>query len=282
MEVIVAKSAGFCFGVERAVKSAYDEAGRENEKIYTYGPIIHNEQVTNDLAKKGVNIINSLEELESLDSGIVIMRAHGVSKSVYDKISKNVKVVDATCPFVSKIHRIVNEESSKGKHIIIIGNDGHPEVEGIKGWAVGKTFVISSEQDALEFADEMGASLCIVSQTTFNVKKFHKLVEIIEKKGYNSSVVNTICDATSKRQAEAGQLASRVDAMIVVGGVHSSNTQKLYEICKNECSKTYLIQTVDDLQDFMLAGCNVVGITAGASTPNNITEEVQNYVRRKF
>lgn len=283
MEVIVAKSAGFCFGVKRAVDSVYKEINNSEKPIYTYGPIIHNEQVVKDLENKGVKVINTEKELEALYKGTIIIRSHGVSKKIYDIIEKqNLRIVDATCPFVKKIHNIVHEESEKGKKIIIIGNDKHPEVEGIKGWVLGDAIVINCEEDIKKLDSLNISSLCIVSQTTFNYNKFKYLVEIINKKGYDINVVNTICNATHVRQVEAKEIASSVDAMIVIGGKSSSNTQKLYDICKNECSNTYYIQTVEDLDLCNVESLKSIGITAGASTPKNIIEEVVLNVRYEF
>ena len=279
----VAKTAGFCFGVKRAVEKVYEQVELGKENIFTYGPIIHNEEVVADLESKGVRVLASKEELEMLREGTVVIRSHGVPKEIYQLIeAKGLECVDATCPFVKKIHRIVEKESNHGRHIIIIGNDKHPEVEGIKGWCHGPVTVISDEEEAENLAVLPEEKLCIVSQTTFNYNKFQELVEILEKKRYDRIVLNTICSATEERQLEARQIACEADTMIVIGGRHSSNTQKLYEICRKECKNTYYIQTLVDLdtRPFQCIGC--VGITAGASTPNNIIEEVHKHVRIKF
>ncbi len=282
MEVLLAKSAGFCFGVKRAVEQVYEQIGKGGD-IYTYGPIIHNEEVVKDLAEKGVRVLNSEEELKELKSGTVVIRSHGVSKRIYDLIEKNgLECVDATCPFVRRIHRIVQKESAEGNQIVIIGNAGHPEVEGIMGWSESPAIVVESPQEIENISINPAQTLCIVSQTTFNYKKFKELVEIFEKKGYNINVVNTICNATEERQTEARQIASQADAMIIIGGRHSSNTRKLYEICREQCEATYFIQTLEDLHLELPKAASLVGITAGASTPNNIIEEVQNYVRINF
>ena len=284
MEVKLAKTAGFCFGVKRAVDTVYDQVENCNgEKIYTFGPIIHNEEVVKDLNSKGVNVLNTKDELESLSEGIVIIRSHGVSKDVYNILEKRgVKCVDATCPFVKKIHKIVEKESENGTYIVIIGDEKHPEVQGIKGWAKGHVTVVKTEEEAKAYFAPKNAKICIVSQTTFNYNKFKYLVEIISKKNYNVSVLNTICSATKERQTEAESIAKEVDAMIVIGDKHSSNTQKLFEICSNACADTYYIQTLDDLDTNQLRSVESVGITAGASTPKNIIEEVQNNVRINF
>ena len=282
IEVILAKSAGFCFGVHRAVDTVYERTDKEN--VYTYGPIIHNEEVVKDLESKGVRAISDVDEIEGMnDNATVIIRSHGVSKNVYDSIkAKKYEIVDATCPFVLKIHRIVEEESAKGKQIIIIGNEKHPEVEGIMGWSHSPVFVIDTVEKAKNMQLDNKKEVVIVSQTTFNYNKFKELVEIIEKKSYDVSVLNTICNATKERQTEARSIAETVDAMIVIGDKHSSNTQKLFEICRKACNNTYYIQTLGDLDLNQLGSVETVGITAGASTPNNIIEEVQNNVRIIF
>ena len=285
MKVELAKTAGFCFGVKRAVDTVYEQiALHKGEKIYTYGPIIHNEEVIKDLKRHGVEVVDSEEELEELTEGVVIIRSHGVPKRICDMLErKEVDCVDATCPFVKKIHRIVAEESAKGSHIVIIGNSEHPEVEGIRGWSESPVTVIQTPEDAKSFfLPDQSQKVCIVSQTTFNYNKFKDLVEIIEKKGYDIIVLNTICNATKERQEEARKIAESVDAMIVIGDKRSSNTQKLFEICRNACLNTYYIQTLGDLNMNQLGSVETVGITAGASTPNNIIEEVQNNVRINF
>ena len=282
--VKIAKSAGFCFGVKRAVEMVYDQIGKNNLPIYTYGPIIHNEEVVKDLKEKGVRVIDSLEQLRDLPKGIVVIRSHGVDRNTYETLKqKGFELVDATCPFVLKIHRYVQEYCSKDYQIIIVGNPNHPEVEGIRGWGNPEQItVISTPQEAEKIGFSKGQKVCVVSQTTFNYKKFQDLVEIIEEKGYDIIVLNTICNATEERQAQSRALAKKVDAMIVIGGSNSSNTQKLFEICKEECENTYYIQTIADLDLQKLESIDNVGITAGASTPNNIIEEVQTNVRKQF
>lgn len=278
-EVIVAKSAGFCFGVQRAVDTVYNQCGGKN--VFTYGPIIHNEEVVKDLENKGVHVINSADEIN--DDSTVIIRSHGVSKDVYDSLhEKNVNIVDATCPFVLKIHKIVKEESANGSQIVIIGNENHPEVEGIMGWSLSDTYVIDTSEKAQNLVLDSQRRVCIVSQTTFNYNKFQELVEIIKKKGYDISVLDTICNATEERQTEARKIAAESDLMIVIGDKHSSNTQKLYEISKKECANTYYIQTSKDMDYHQIQSINNVGITAGASTPNNIIEEVSKNVRNEL
>lgn len=285
MEVKLAKTAGFCFGVKRAVDNVYKQI-REAEQspevgpIYTYGPIIHNEEVVADLEAKGVHVIAE-EHLDDVKRGTIIIRSHGISRSVQEQMERQgLRIVDATCPFVKKIHRTVDEATSQGRSVIIIGNAAHPEVQGIMGWCRTPAYVVETAED-VEKLPEL-SEVTIVSQTTFNYKKFKELVEKISEKGYNSFVVNTICNATQERQTEAREIAGAVDAMIVIGGSHSSNTQKLYDICRQVCPETYYIQTLVDLESQCFTPVRSVGITAGASTPNYIIEEVVTHVRSKL
>ena len=294
--VTVAKTAGFCFGVERAVNQVYEQIkavkeGKAEGPIYTYGPIIHNEEVVRDLEEKGVTVLDTEEDLKALPEGkgTVIIRSHGVSRHIYDILKeRGIRIADATCPFVKKIHRIVDEHAAAGDAVVIIGSPFHPEVEGIRGWGNTYTTVIENEAEAQNYVVPEGKKLCVVSQTTFNYNKFKELVEILCKKRYDNNVLNilnilnTICNATEERQKEAGSIAGEVDTMLVIGGRHSSNTQKLFEICKKECGNTYYIQTPVDLDSEMFQRSSFVGITAGASTPKKIIEEVQEHVRIKF
>ena len=285
MNVELAKTAGFCFGVKRAVDTVYQQIEQyRGEKIFTYGPIIHNEEVIKDLRSHGVEVLNDEEELKTADADVVVIRSHGVAKYIYDILEeRGITCVDATCPFVKKIHKIVAEKSAEGSYIVIVGNGEHPEVQGIRGWAGEQVTVVQTQEDAERFElPDKDQKVCIVAQKTFNYNKFKELVEIISKKRYDIVVLNTICNATKERQTEARQIAARVDAMVVIGDKRSSNTQKLFEICKEECLNTYYIQTLDDLDINQLRSVESVGITAGASTPNKIIEEVQNNVRINF
>lgn len=282
--VTVAKSAGFCFGVKRAVENVYEAAENSGKKVYTYGPVIHNEEVMKDLEEKGVCVLNRKEELTQAKDGLVVIRSHGVGKDIYDFLEKEkISYLDVTCPFVKKIHKLVRKYNEDGYHIIVVGNAGHPEIIGVCGWcSEAETTVIDSLEEADNFVPPDGKKLCVVVQTTYNYKKFKDIVEIIQKKGYYINVLNTICNATDERQTETAKIASEADAMIVIGSRNSSNTRKLFEISKKECENTYYIQTMEDLDLSALQNVNNVGITAGASTPNNIIEEVQNNVRIKF
>ncbi|WP_408071587.1 4-hydroxy-3-methylbut-2-enyl diphosphate reductase [Butyrivibrio sp. JL13D10] len=284
MEVILAEHAGFCFGVTRAVDVVYDQIKKNTDKkIYTYGPIIHNETVVNDLEKQGVSVIEGEDELKKLTEGIVIIRSHGIRKEIYEIMKeRGIEYIDATCPFVKRIHNIVEKESAEGKTIVVVGSAKHPEVDGIVSYATGPVFVVESPEEALKLDISEGTDICIVSQTTFNTNKFQETVDKFSNSRYNVNVVNTICSATEERQTEAERIAGQVDAMIVIGGAHSSNSRKLYEICSKKCANTYFIQTLDDLSLDFPKSVKLVGITAGASTPKNIIEEVQNHVRTIF
>lgn len=304
MQVELAACAGFCFGVKRAVDMVYEQL-KTGKTIYTYGPIVHNEEVVRELEELGVRVINSKEELlalkpegkpatgavGSVEDGAdgkaqgtaVVIRAHGVPREIYEILEKKgIECVDATCPFVKRIHRTVEEGSQNGNQIFIAGNPGHPEVEGIVGWCRNGAIVVETPEEAQNLSFDDKKQGILVAQTTFNYKKFDIIVEIFQERGYNGSVVNTICNATEERQKAARDLAKKADVMIVIGGKHSSNTRKLYEICSSECAQTYYIQTLDDLSLVLPTTVRLVGITAGASTPNKLIEEVQNYVRTNF
>ena len=279
IDVITAEYAGFCFGVERAVQMTIDAAS-EDLPVYTLGPVVHNEEVLRELEAEGVRVVTE-EELDSLPYGILIIRAHGISKTLTEKLEKlDLDVRDATCPFVKKIHKIVETHTAQGERIIIAGDPSHPEVRGIMGWCGPDVVVLNSIENAENFCDSAKEKYCMVSQTTFNYKKFKIIVENIKNKGYNTTVVNTICNATKDRQEEASKLSGQVDLMLVIGSPASSNSQKLFSICQERCNHTYFIQTAEDLQREWFQDVKCVGITAGASTPKKIIKEVQTNVRK--
>lgn len=292
---MLAKTAGFCFGVRRAVDTVYNQICEkpDNVRVYTYGPIIHNEEVVSDLCEKGVVIledrpcVDGLKNIFASNNGVnnaetaadiehrVVIRSHGVGKNVYSVLNETgAVIIDATCPFVKKIHRIVSEAGDRGDIVVIAGDELHPEVQGIIGWCKNTPIVVKSINDVVEKLNSVNKNITLVSQTTFNSTKFKELVEFLRKKDYNINVYNTICNATEERQREAACLASEVDAMIVIGGKNSSNTQKLYEISSQVCKNTYYIQTLVDLDLTVIESAERVGITAGASTPNHIIKEV--------
>ena len=277
MEVIVADKAGFCFGVEKAVNTAFSSCKEYAEKgipVYTYGDIIHNEEVIERLKSAGAMRLDDIDDLSGKEKAAVIIRSHGVSREEMDRIKATGSIViDATCPFVSHIHKIVDEKSKNGT-VIIIGNHNHPEVEGTKGWCNSEPFIVSDEKDLDLLPEISDTEITVVGQTTFSLQKFQYLVELLQKKYYNINVCKTICNATEDRQRETAELARKVDAMIVIGGKSSSNTQKLYDISRSICKNTYYIQTLVDLEGTSFESFGRVGITAGASTPNYIIKEV--------
>ena len=280
MEIRLAKTAGFCFGVDRAVKLTYGLLD-EGRKVATLGPLIHNPQTVEDLERRGALVADTPADVPT--GYEVVIRSHGVPRSIYDELdARGCTYHDATCPFVKKIQKIASEAEAAGAVLVVAGDASHPEVQGIKGWGDERTKVIENMDDFRRLELPEDEKLCIVSQTTFNYKKFQDLVEIIKKKEYNICISNTICNATEERQNEARRIARRADAMIVIGDSSSSNTRKLYEICKTEWQETFYIQTLSGLELDKLKSSDCIGITAGASTPNNIIEEVYTNVRRKL
>ncbi len=276
-EIKVAKSAGFCFGVDRAVKMVYNELD-SGTKVATLGPIIHNQDVVNDMNKKGARVIESVSEL--LPDETVVIRSHGVGRDVYDSITeKGCRMLDATCPFVSRIHKIVSEKSQEGYLILIAGDETHPEVQGIVGHC-SQNYIVFKDNVELKHLFEknqnfFGKKLAFVAQTTYNIIVWKKCMDIIPKGRPDIVIFDTICNATDTRQSDAAELAKSSDCMIVVGGKHSSNTVKLYEVCSRFC-KTYHIENAHELSCLQLPNAVKIGITAGASTPAYIIKEVQN------
>ena len=267
----VAESAGFCFGVKRAIEMAYEAIGVE-PKIYSYGQLIHNKTVTDDLASKGLEIV---ENLDGLTEGTLLIRSHGVGKALYDEAeAKGLKILDGTCPFVKKIHNIVHDKLAEGMGIIIVGDGTHPEVIGINGCCENAAVILEDEEAAKTKEIPEKEKYAVVVQTTFRQAKFDKILEILQDRGVNMEVHNTICSATEKRQTEAEELSKTVDKMIVIGGKNSSNTQKLVEICAKNCGNTVHIETICDLVLNNFGKDDKIGITAGASTPPAIIKEV--------
>ena len=269
----MAESAGFCFGVKRAIDMAYAELAKGREKpLYSYGPLIHNKEVTGDLEKKGLRIIESPEEIEE---GTVVIRSHGIGRTIYEQLrEKGAELVDGTCPFVQKIHNIVREEWEQGKAIIIVGDEKHPEVIGINGWCGDSAVILGSPQEAETAELSDGTDYALVVQTTFRQSRLDEMLKILEKRAICPKVYRTICSATEKRQAEAVILSKNVDKMIVIGDKNSSNTQKLVEICAKNCRNTFHIETNCDLLLNLFTNGDKIGITAGASTPPAIIKEV--------
>ncbi len=277
-KIILAETAGFCFGVNRAVEMV-EQLLSEGKKVATLGPIIHNPQLVEDLENRGVRIVSSPEEVK--ENEVLVLRSHGVAKSVTDKAKElKVEYADATCPFVAKIHKIVSKAGESGRTVLIAGDAQHKEVEGIIGHVTGKCFVFDTPEklEDLIVSGQISADepVSAVSQTTFNQELWKKCQFFLKKLYTNAIIFDTICNATSKRQEEAYDLASKCDAMIVVGGRHSSNTCKLYDVCKSRCANTVHIETAHELDVTLFADSNLVGVVAGASTPSGIIKEVLN------
>jgi len=279
MKVQIAEKAGFCFGVDRAVKIAYQLA-KEEGKIATYGMLIHNRDVIEDLSRCGVQVVDSMEEI--LPDMQVIIRAHGISQKEQEEISAcGAKVVDATCPYVKKIHQIVKKAFDAGRQVIICGDETHPEVKGINGWCENSAVVIHHEDEIGQILSmDVETPVTVVAQTTIRKPFLKKISEIAKKHFTNTEIFDTICSATAERQEAAAQLAACSDCMLVVGGKNSSNTRKLYDVCKEYCPKTWCIENAKELKNYIKKGVipenkNLkVGITAGASTPDSVIKEV--------
>lgn len=270
-EITVAKSAGFCFGVTRAVEMAYD-AIAEKKPLYCYGQLIHNKTVTDDLAQKGLQVV---EDLEGLTEGTLLIRSHGVGEDLYKQAKgQGLEILDGTCPFVKKIHDIVHEKKAQGLGIIIVGDGTHPEVIGINGWCDNSAVILANAEEAQNKEIPTMPCYAVVVQTTFRQEKFDKILQILQTRGIQMQVHQTICSATEKRQQEAETLSQKMDAMVVIGGKNSSNTQKLVEICAKNCRNTVHIETKCDLVLNNFKRGDKIGVTAGASTPPAIIKEV--------
>ncbi len=271
-DIIRAKNSGFCFGVRQAIEKTEEqiEKNKDGRRIYTFGPLIHNRLVTDGLRAKGVNILDNLLQA-SLDD-IIIVRSHGESREFWNKANEmNLDVVDATCPFVSKIHGLVSRASKDGYNIVIVGDENHPEVQGIKGWCKGEATVIDSVEKAEKITED---NLFIVCQTTIKEELLYSVVDVFTKKNKVFTGKNTICSATERRQRDCRSLADECDAMVIIGGKNSSNTQKLYEISKKLCQNTFFVEKIEDLPLRELSKCNKIGVAAGASTPECVIKEV--------
>jgi len=269
LKIIVARNAGFCFGVRRAVNSVYENLNH-GDVLYTLGPIIHNPSVVETLREKGVRVA---EKIEDIPDGTVVIRSHGITKSTYDKIiEKGLKYIDATCPYVKRIHRLVERYYQKGFQIIIVGKKDHPEVVGINGWCNDSAYVVNSQEEArnIPFIDKA----CIVAQTTITKQKWEEVLEVVKNKVNHLQVFNTICSTTAERQQEAESIAKSANVVWVVGGKNSSNTMKLYSICKAHCPQTFIIETAKDINVNVMDPQDVVGIVTGASTPDWVIKEV--------
>ena len=276
MKITKAETAGFCFGVNRAVNMVY-KLLNEGKKVCTLGPIIHNPQLVEELSLKGVRIVESPDDVKEDET--LVIRSHGVEREVFENAKqKGIDIADATCPFVSKIHKIVAENSLAGAVTIIAGDKNHQEVKGIIGHCYGDCFVVASEEELDSLLQNesffVERNIILVSQTTFNAKIWGNIQKNLKKLYTNAKIFDTICNATSLRQSEADKLSGNSDAVIVIGGRHSSNTAKLYDVCRKNCHNTFLIETADELSLESLKGLENIGVVAGASTPAGIIKEV--------
>ncbi len=278
MQIILAETAGFCFGVDRALKKAYENIN--NDKMLTYGPIIHNKEVIKDLENKGVSAVKKISEISGQDAKKVILRSHGVSKAEEKAVrDKGVEVIDVTCPYVKKIHRLAEKASDAGHGLIIAGDKNHSEVKGIAGWYEGEVLYLTSAEDVKNLKYDKNLTYELVAQTTFNNKIFKEILSLLQKYEIHVIIRNTICSATYERQDEALIIAKKSDVMLVIGDNKSSNTKKLYDICSSHCARTYQVETAADLDLTLFKDTDTVGITAGASTPKKLIEEVISNVR---
>lgn len=271
-EIILAKTAGFCFGVDNAVKLAFRTLSENPGNTCVLGEIIHNRQVLERMEQQGVRVVQDPGQLN--DGDHVVIRAQGIGEDIYKELkNRNVIIHDATCPFVKRIHNLVREKHAEGCTIIIVGDRNHPEIIGINGWCGNKAYVVSSTEEVEDLPDFTNY-VCVVAQTTMRPEKYNEIYDFIKKKFANTLKFDTICNATEVRQREAREISGTVDIMIVIGGKNSSNTQKLYEICSEKCPLTYKIETVAELPPLDIKNINTIGITAGASTPDWVIKEV--------
>ena len=282
MEVIVAKNAGFCFGVKRAIEETEKLLADRKKTIYSIGSLIHNEIVINKLREKGLIELDDLDEIKKLKNETVIIRTHGIEKEVKELLTKNGnELIDLTCPFVSKIHEIVDKYSKDDYKVIVIGDKNHPEVRGIVSY--GKdVYVCLTDEDIKGLNIPINSKILVVFQTTINSSNAEKLVDILRKIYYNIKVVNTICNTTRVRQEEVLSLAKVLDVMLIIGSPNSSNTMKLYDIAKNNCVRAYLITDKTSLSNININKNEKVGVSAGASTPQYLIEEILTNVRNEF
>lgn len=276
MQIIVGKTAGFCFGVKNAVTKATEELNKSNS-IYCLGELVHNTQVTEELIEKGMKFVENIDEAKDK----VIIRSHGVTKDTYEKAkNKNIKLVDLTCPKVLKIHNIVEEYSKKNYYIILIGDKNHPEVMGNASFCGNDCTIIEGleevERALINFKKSNKENVVVISQTTYSMEKFNIIVEEIKEKvpEENLEIKNTICNATKERQEETKKIASKVDLMIIIGGKHSSNSNKLYELSKKYCKNVLFVETYEELMIDEIKKMEKIGIMAGASTPQKSIEKV--------
>ena len=277
MKVVLAENAGACYGVQRALDLAI-EASKNHSKAYTLGPLIHNPGVVADLESLGVHVAESADEV---DEGTIIIRSHGVTPEVYASVeARGLPIVDATCPHVARAQKAAAELAAQGCRVIVVGEEGHPEVEGLKAWArrEGAKVDVVASPDAVP--SDLHAPIGVVVQTTQKRENLDAVVEAIQSQGITPIVKRTICLATRHRQDSAAELASQVDAIVVIGGRNSSNTTRLFEICSAICPRTHHIESVDEIDPTWFEGCTTIGVTAGASTPETQIKAAIDFLKK--
>ena len=281
MEIILGKHAGFCNGVKNVVEKT-NEILEEYGPTYCLGELAHNKNLIEELSKKGLKIIENIEEAKKR----IIIRAHGIPKKIYKKLEeKNIEILDYTCPYVLAIHKIAEEKAKKNYFIVLVGVREHPETIGTISFCGKNSEIVENEEDVekaiQKFKNSKLEKIYVIAQTTINVNKFNKIIEKIKEhvKEENVEVKNTICNSTKTRQDETAKIAKEVDAMIIIGGKNSSNTKKLYEVAKEECKNTYLIENYKELNKEEINKYNKIGIMAGASTPQNVIDDVIKYIK---
>lgn len=280
-ELLIAKTAGFCFGVKRAI-DCVEKALNDYDELYSIGQIIHNERVVDDLSKKGLIVLTDDEALK-LKSKNVIVRSHGIEKEKLSELQKNSNnIIDLTCPFVKRIHNIVSDALSQYDVILVIGNKEHEEIKGIVSYADVDIYIIDNENAINTLKIDQQSRILVVFQTTFNIGYGQKLVAILRNMFYNLTVSNTICNATEERQEETKKLAKISDFFLVIGSNSSSNTRKLYEIAKGNCHNVYLVNGVNDLNNVRIGKNDILGVSAGASVPDYLIQEITDYARTNF
>lgn len=286
MKIIIGKTSGFCYGVKRAVEGSIEEIKKQKDPIYCLGELVHNNEVIKDLEKQGLKFIENIEEVKD-NKARVIVRSHGIEKEIYQKAKeKGIELVDYTCPNVLKIHKIVEEYQKKGYYIFLVGVKDHPETIGTISYSGENMSLIVQEDDIESAIKNLEKSeiknLLVLVQTTYSIHKFEKIVEIIKsqlKEDIQMVIKNTICLTSEQRQKETEEISEQVDSMIIIGGKHSSNTRKLYEVAQKNCPNTVLIETKDELTKEMINRSERIGIMAGASTPQKSIEEIVEFLK---
>jgi 4-hydroxy-3-methylbut-2-enyl diphosphate reductase len=278
MEIKIAKDSGLCYGVKRAIQIAKGTLSEKKGKVFTLGDLIHNPQIIDELEQQG---IRSLEDLDELSEGTVIIRSHGISPEIYKKIEeKNIKIVDATCPIVKRIQKLVEELAKKEEEIVIVGNKNHPEIRGLIGYSRGKGIIIESEAQAQTMPKKKRRAVLV--QSTQDMSLFQKVVAALIEKTEELKIFNTICKSTQTRQKSTSELASRVDTLFIIGGKNSSNTHKLYQISKRVLPNTHFIENSEQITSEMLKGAKKIGLSGGASTPPEAIEEAVVRIKSNF